>query len=75
MTIERWFCPLYQSDIAEGKCLDLNYERLGYLSAGCLDELRRQTGKVEPEVSATCERCPNLPVREDDFNRARFPKA
>ena len=60
----QWFCPIYDKDIAEGKCLDINYERLGYLDAGCLDELTRITGKKEPEISKTCESCPNLPFKD-----------
>jgi hypothetical protein len=56
-----YFCPLFGHDIAEGKCLDINYERLGYLSDGCLDEVTLITGKKEPEITSVCESCPNLP--------------
>ena len=59
-----WFCPLYGKDIAEGKCLDINNERLGYMDGGCLDEVARITGKREPQVSRTCELCPNFPFKE-----------
>jgi hypothetical protein len=61
----RYFCPLYGRDIAQGKCLDINYERLGYLSAGCLDEVAAITGKQEPEITKTCTACPNLPFGDE----------
>jgi hypothetical protein len=66
----KYFCPLFGRDIAEGKCLDINYERLGYLSDGCLDEVTSTTGKKEPEISTVCEACPNLP-----FGRGLSPAA
>ncbi len=73
MTGQEWFCPLYQAAIAEGKCLDINYERLGYLAGGCLDEVTRLTGKKEPEISRTCESCPNLPFEELE-GKVIFPR-
>ena len=60
-----YFCPLYAHDIAEGKCLDINYERLGYLSNGCLYEVTALTGKKEPEITRTCKARPNLPFDDD----------
>jgi hypothetical protein len=66
-----WFCPLYEKDIAEGKCLDINYERLGYMTSGCLAEVTRLTGKREPEISRTCESCPNLPITGEFKTRTR----
>jgi len=56
-----WFCPLYEADIAEGKCLEINYERQGYMAAGCLDDVTQQTGKKAAEITKTCRSCPNLP--------------
>jgi hypothetical protein len=61
-TKKEWYCPLYEKDIAEGKCLDINYERLGYMNSGCLAEVDRLTGKNKSDVDRTCESCPNLPV-------------
>ena len=66
-----WFCPLYGKSIAEGMCLDINYERLGYMTAGCLAEVTRLTGKREPEIARTCESCPNLPAIGDIKTRIR----
>ena len=71
-TESTWFCPLFGKDIAEGKCLDINYERLGYMADGCLDEVKRITGKQEPEVTKTCESCPNLPFG-DGLGTVSFP--
>lgn len=66
-----YYCPLYGRDIASGKCLDINYERRGYMNAGCLDEIAKHTGKREPHVSETCEACPNCPpdIEVVDENR------
>ncbi len=63
MTTKVWFCPLYDRDIAEGKCLDINHERLGFFATGSLAEVTKATGKREPEISRTCEVCPNLPLK------------
>lgn len=65
-----WLCPIFGKDIAEGKCLDINYERLGLLQDGCLDEIRKVTGMKEDEVNRTCEACPNLPVTNADIAAA-----
>lgn len=73
MTKQGWFCALYQANIAEGKCLDINYERLGYMSSGCLNEVTKLTGKREPEISRTCEACPNLPFNECEW-KINFPR-
>jgi len=59
-----WYCPLYKRDIAEGKCLDINYERLGFMDAGCIREVARVTGKTTPEIDETCKACPNFPLKE-----------
>jgi hypothetical protein len=58
-----WYCPLYKHDIVEGKCLDIQYERLHYARLGLLREVARQTGKDEVEINKTCEECPNQPLR------------
>lgn len=73
MKEEGWFCPLYQAEIAEGKCLDINYERLGYMAGGCLDEVTRLVGKREPEISRTCETCQHLPFSEVEIE-VTFPR-
>ena len=68
----KYFCPLYDRDIAEGECLDINYERLGYLSAGCLDEITRFTGRKESEIAKICEACSNLPF-PDGLGNVIYP--
>ena len=70
----KYLCPLFGHDIAEGKCFDINYERLGYLSGGCLEEVTAITGKREPEITKTCEVCPNLPF-PDGLGTVIFPGA
>jgi hypothetical protein len=62
--VKEWYCPLYQKNIAEGKCLDINYERLGYMDCGCLLEVTQLTGKTKDEINRTCQSCPNLPIKE-----------
>jgi len=56
-----WFCPIFRKNIAEGMCLHINYERLGFLSDGCLDEILKVTGMNRDEVNRTCEACQNRP--------------
>lgn len=59
--MKEYYCLLYEHEIAEGLCLDINYERLGYMSGGCLEDVLVRTGKSEPEVSRACTVCPNNP--------------
>jgi hypothetical protein len=61
---KEWYCPLYKRSIAEGKCLDINFERLGYMNCGCLHEVTKLTGKTKAEIDRTCIECPNLPIKE-----------
>jgi hypothetical protein len=60
-----WHCPLLDRDIAEGLCLDINYELLNIAALGLIAEIRQETGKSAEEVSSTCEACPNQPLREE----------
>ena len=57
-----WFCPLLNREIAEGYCLDIQYQRLGYCKPDVLTEAEQETRKSTDEVSAVCERCPNQPL-------------
>lgn len=59
-----WYCPFYKRDIAEGKCLDINYERLGFMDDGCIREVARLTRKTKVEINETCEACPNFPFKD-----------
>ncbi len=58
---QSWYCPLYKRTIAEGKCLDINFERLGYVRGEYLRELFRLTGKAKEAVDLKCQSCPNCP--------------
>ena len=59
-----WFCPLYERVIPEGLCVDINYERLGYIKGDSLAELEKTRGKTASEVNRACEQCPNFPFRD-----------
>ena len=61
---ETWHCPLLGRSISAGMCLDINYQRLGYFDADVLSEVQTETGKSVQEVSAVCEACPNLPLKD-----------
>ena len=59
----QWQCPLLGRAIAEGRCLDINYQRLGYFQPDVLLEVQSETKKTVEEVSHICESCPNQPLR------------
>jgi hypothetical protein len=67
-----WWCPLYEAHIAEGKCLEINYERLGLMSGGHMEEIRKLRGMVPMRVCEVCRSCPNQPIG-DDLGRVSFP--
>ncbi len=58
-----WYCPFLARMIEEGRCLDINYQRLGYVKSDVLAEAQRETQKTVDEISAVCEACPNQPLR------------
>jgi hypothetical protein len=60
-----WHCPLLDRIIAEGLCLEINYERLHLAKFGLLADVEQATGKTAREVSSICEACPHLPLREE----------
>ncbi len=61
---EVWYCPLYKADIPAGLCFDINYERTQFFNTGILQKVKCDTGIIEPDVSATCEKCPNCHFAE-----------
>lgn len=63
---EPYFCPIFKRDIASGKCLDINHERLGYFRSDSLHEIKKCTGLKKLEVDKTCEACPNLPLKDSE---------
>jgi len=67
-----WYCPLFQNEISAGRCLDINYERVGLLNANMFDEVNQATGKTKPEIICTCLSCPNQPV-ESERKAAEWP--
>jgi hypothetical protein len=68
---EEWYCPLLGRTIEAGLCLDINYQRLGYFEPDVLLSVMKETKKSVEEVSAICEACPNLPLRDEDRARPR----
>jgi hypothetical protein len=64
-----WYCPLLKRTIEEGRCYDINVERLGYFKPDTLADAQRRTGLTVEEVSAVCEACPNLPLRSEAEGR------
>jgi hypothetical protein len=49
-------------EIAEGYCLDVNYQRLRLFKPEVLLEVQRETGHSVEEISAVCEACPHQPL-------------
>jgi hypothetical protein len=66
MKSDFWFCPLYKKEIAEGLCLDINYERLEYFKGETLKDIMTQLHKTKDEIDFVCENCPNLPLKEEE---------
>jgi hypothetical protein len=64
-SISSWYCPLYKHDIAAGRCLDINNERMRFFQTGMYQEVTEETGIQEPEITATCINCPNQPLKEE----------
>jgi hypothetical protein len=60
-----WYCPLYQKDINEGLCLDINYERLEYFKSCTLKNTINMLYKSLKEISLTCDNCPNCPLNKE----------
>ena len=63
----QWYCPLLRSAIAEGHCLDVNYQRIGLFAADVLADAMQRTGLDVEQVSETCMRCPNQPLSPEDY--------
>jgi hypothetical protein len=61
-----WYCPLYRNEISAGRCLDINYERVGLLNGRMFEQVTEATGIKEPEISNTCINCPNQPLKEEN---------
>lgn len=61
-----WFCPLYEKEISEGLCIDINYERLEYFKGETLKDTMKQLHKSKKEINCICENCPNMPLKEEE---------
>ncbi|HKO54251.1 MAG TPA: hypothetical protein VJ276_00155 [Thermoanaerobaculia bacterium] len=58
----RWYCPLLGRQIAEGYCLDINYQRVGLFKPDVLKDVRTITKLAVEDVSNICRSCPNQPL-------------
>ncbi len=65
ITSGSWYCPLYEKDISEGLCLDINYERLGYFKDDTIKGIIKQLRKTKDEINCTCDCCPNMPLKKE----------
>ena len=63
------WCPLYNRNIALGKCLDINYERLHFIRGDYLIDLAKSTKKSITELSKTCSSCPNQPFPDGKIGK------
>jgi hypothetical protein len=60
-----WHCPLLEKEIGIGLCTDINFERIGFINVGALDDVTKLTGKREPEITRTCQGCPHMPLLKE----------
>ncbi len=55
------YCPLYKKSIAEGLCLDINLQSLGYFKVE--EELKTLQKTLSKElIIKICSNCPNQPL-------------
>ena len=53
--------------IAEGHCLDINYQRIGLFTQDVLTEAMQSTGLDLEQISEICMKCPNQPLSPEDY--------
>jgi hypothetical protein len=63
-----WYCPLLLRMVAEGYCLDINYQRIGLFMPDVLTEAMQETRRSIDEINAICMGCPNQPLSPEDYN-------
>lgn len=63
----KWYCPLLRASIAEGYCLDINYQRIGLFAPDVLADAMQRTSLNVEQVSEICMRCPNQPLSTEDY--------
>jgi hypothetical protein len=59
---KKYYCPLLEKEINEGKCLDINYELIKAKKEEELKILRKTLKKTNNEIEKVCENCPNNPL-------------
>jgi hypothetical protein len=55
-------CPLLARQIAEGLCLDINYQWRGMFKPDVLATVSVSTGMSVEQIAATCRICPHQPL-------------
>ncbi len=63
----RWYCPLIGRQIAEGYCLDINYQRVGLFKPDVLKDAMKITKLSVDGVSNICRSCANQPLTSSDY--------
>lgn len=59
---KKYYCPLLEKEISEGKCLDINYELTKAKKEEELKVLRKILKKTSDEIEKVCEKCSNNPL-------------
>lgn len=59
---EKYYCPLLNKEIEEGKCIEINYELIKAKKEEYLIEIRKMLKRSNDEIKKTCETCVNYPL-------------
>ena len=59
---DKYYCPLLNKDISEGKCLDINYELIKAKTEEYLPDIRRIRNNDNAEIEEICKNCPHYPL-------------
>lgn len=59
---DREWCPLLRTMLAEGHCLDINYQRIGLFIPDVLTDAMNATGLAIEAISEVGVSCPNQPL-------------
>jgi len=58
----KYFCPLLNKEIEEGKCIEINYELIKAKKEEYLIEIKKMLKKSNDEIEKICETCSNYPL-------------
>lgn len=57
-----WHCPLINTNIEYGHCLDINYDLEDMFISNMAEEMAAKVGKTREEVRTACGNCKNNPM-------------